>query len=257
MIIRGETLGKDTGDYRNRRLPENLLRDLYLRCHAQSVFAPRCDFTTRIEEMIPDDLPPAEPPEGIFTKLFLSAQAADGVVVPDDRRFRLALFNADCPVIAVHDQASARFAVLHGGLRCLVPQAIHRDDAEAKVKRSIVQVLFEDHGFSAKACQAYVGNGIGPCCYGVESHPILLDNGFLDLPLGLTTRGPRYDQRSIDLYYLIELQLLELGVPKSGITVNYACTACANRNGRRINHSHVYDAPNDGRNCTLVWLEPE
>lgn len=210
------------------------------------VIAPRCNFTNTIVETGPE-MERALPNE---LEWFLrTKQAADGVIV--NAAFdAVAIFNADCPIVSVHDAVTDKLAVLHAGFRCLVPP-----NQKKTKERSIIQVLFEDHGFNAFQSQVFFGYGIGPCCYGVTSDKYPeIDDFEMDIPYGKVTRGTRLGKKSIDLYQLILNQLLHCGVQEKHISADLTCTACAGVYKPKY-YSNCRSGRQPGRNASLAWIE--
>lgn len=210
------------------------------------IFAPTCNFTNRIVRLGEEDMP-------ISSWLIRSRNEADGGIV-DECDQGVVIFNADCPIIAVHEATTGRLAVLNGGFRCLVPE---KKKGQKNRDRSIIRVLFEDHIFDPKNSKIFFGYGVGPCCYGA-GHLEEVDPRFTtsdDLPIGKATRGPRVGQRSVDLYQLIYNQLMDMKVPDRNIFRDLTCTSCAGLNARKYwshcrDNQHLY-----GRNAALAWLD--
>ena len=225
------------GDYELQRALE---RESAMTFKFAQIISPRCDFTNKIESF----QNPYWYSPTFHTRTY---EPCDGVVVlgsPGAKR-SAALFNADCPMIAVCDIWKERFAVLHGGYRCLL-----REDGSD----SIIKVLFREFGFQPKFVEAFVGFGIGNCCFGAEHYSEMKDSKTRgQLPISTASKSPREGQRSIDLRLLALQQLSELGVPLKSITIDFTCTACAD--GGKKYHSNCYDGPDAGRNCALAWLE--
>ncbi len=229
-------LGYSSGDYFEQNL-ERVRQSESL----DLVFAPKCAFTDRVVELGKDD-------KEINGWLVRTNQFADGGVVTEPLH-AVAILNADCPVVALFDVDAPRLAVMHAGFRCLVP--------DNRKQRSIIRAAFDDHGFDPKTVKAFVGYGIGPCCYGAEHVPEVRDPMMgTDLPVGRATRGPRAGKRSIDLSQLAINQLLKIGVFEDNIVRELACTSCAKE---QIDdavefafHSNV--RKDQGRNATLLWF---
>ncbi len=244
--------GKERGDFHPSQPLDDLIQLISTnkkRMHPfPEIFAPRCDFTTRIVESGKDD----DIPDPVSSWFIRTKQPADGGIV--DGPFKpVMIFNADCPVVAVLDTSKPQLAVLHAGFSCLVPPACLNRKAPASAKRGIIQVLFEDHGFTTGTSQVFVGYGIGPCCYGATNRPEI-DDPTLDIRIGRATRGPRAGQRSVDLYQMIEDQFLKLGIPKERIEMDSACTACCRDFGVSLYHSHCWDGPVAGRNAAMFFF---
>lgn len=237
MEIKHLILGKADGNWRDgQRTPADLVRLNYeaKQRRLRYVTIPACGFTNRVA--FRENSKPLEAPW-----LFRTAELADGIAVifPHDA---IAILNADCPVIAITNTGGI-LAVLHAGFRCLVP--------ENPRERSIIDEAFLTTHANAQHARAFIGYGIGPCCFAAEDFPEVADKrNPRNLPLGRATRGPRARERSVDLYVLARSQLIEAGVAPSSITWDTRCTACDGRY-----HSHYWDGPGAGRNATLVWFE--
>ena len=248
VTLRRELLGKAAGDFR---------LDHFLRKNPTASVSPRTELLKLVKEQVKERFGL----EGIFTTRFnftnrvvvlsgedqrwsdwfvISSEAADGGIV-EGLKQGVIYFNADCPIVAVHDRLYGRLAVLHCGFRCLVPHG--GDD------RSIIRNLFHQCAFLPSYANVFVGFGIGPCCFGIEHLPEADDPLYRDF-FSRTRRGPREGQRSFDLYAYIVKEFLDSGVPITSIEVDERCTACDERF-----HSHCREGPNAGRNAALAWLE--
>ncbi|MBI2024780.1 MAG: polyphenol oxidase family protein [Candidatus Harrisonbacteria bacterium] len=209
------------------------------------VFAPRANFTNRIVEMGEEDFP-------ISQWIIGTRNEADGGIVskPDQR---IVLFNADCPLVAVLDQQTERFAALHAGFRCIIREIPKR--SKAPRGPSIIHELFTRHKFSPNTSKAFVGFGIGPCCYGAAHWEEAKDLTF-KFPVGRATRGSRCGQISFDLYTIIRSQLLEVGLREANISIYNRCTSCEMTDfpATLAYYSRCRDGPNKGRNAALFWF---
>lgn len=237
--------GKDTGNFRFD--PDNRRPFYYSMLGIQkeipevsNFFSPNCEFTNRIAEVGSEE---------VVKDSFLrkTRQPADGGIVMSVNH-AVAIFNADCPVTAVFDPIHERLAVLHSGFRCLV-----REDPS---ELSIIDVLFKRHNFVPDFVKAFIGFGIGPCCFGAEHLPEV-SGMTMPLPLSRAIRGPGKGQVSIDLIQLAKGQLIKLGVLPELITMDRTCTAC---DGGKY-YSNYYegwqkgqDPSSVGRNAALVWF---
>lgn len=210
------------------------------------IFAPRCDFTTKIVALGEND-------DKVNDWLVRTKEPADGGIIEEPGQ-AVAFFNGDCPIVALFDRSKGRLAVLHAGFRCLVPNT--------RNPRSIIRVAFEDHSFDPKSTEVFVGYGIGPCCYGAKHWPEMKDFTLsLTLPVGQATRGlsgrpkGRYGEKSIDLYRLILNQLEKVGVPEGNVQSDLTCTSCAKEQSAGIADFAYYSycRGNQGRNAALAW----
>lgn len=203
----------------------------------QRLFLPRCSFTTEIATLGEDDAP-------ISKRIICTRKHADGGIV-QALNVGIGIMVADCPSIVLFEERIGRFALLHGSFICLMPG----NGNPGIITRAIVECRFK-----AFDTVAYVGFGIGPCCYGAEDK-LMVQNSLVSknpiLPLGRATRGPRKGSTSIDLYELIRCQLVENGIVSENIYIDSRCTACANNEF----YSHVYDmSEKRGNNFICAWL---
>ena len=116
----------------------------------RKVFAPRCEFTTRIVTLGQEDAFLATD----NTWLVRSKQPADGGIVECPEQ-AVMIFNADCPIVVIFDEQQERLAVLHAGLDFLLPRAIFDRRAEKKQKRG--KDRDRDHGPSKPQGLSSVG----------------------------------------------------------------------------------------------------
>jgi copper oxidase (laccase) domain-containing protein len=210
-----------------------------------TVVAPRVAFTNRVAEV-------TAPLGG---GMVCPADLMDGAVVTGFGR-AVALFNGDCPAVCLY--AGDRLAVVHAGYRCL----IRENPAEADVLASAVA------GFRGGSVRAWIGGGIGPCCWAPNYHTqpeVLAPEGhphgaLIAACLGRTTRGAAGSGKvSVDLYELAARLLVRHGLPREAIDWDTHCTACAYRAGRPeywSNSRAWLTATTNGRNCFVAWLEP-
>ncbi len=196
----------------------------------ERAYLPRCNFTTEVGESESNC-------EALSQILFRSRTFTDGWIV-DKTQEAVIMLSADCPIVAIHDTAKNRLAVLHASYKTVV-----RD-------QSILMVPFRFHGFSPDHVTVRVSPGIGPCCYGVEHYPVMKDISYV-----CAVRGPREGQRSVDLQAIIKQQLEKQGVPCERITTDALCTACYEADGKYRYHSHCRDGESAGRNAVIFWLQ--
>ena len=206
----------------------------HLPVEVQTIFAPKCNFTTNIAATESGDY------RKIVEGFSRSRNDADGCIIGTKQAG--VIFNADCPIIVIFDGSADRLAILHGGFRCLIP--------EKNGEVGIIEKLFRDYSFMASIVDVFVGFGIGPCCFGAEHLPEVRAE-MAGLPLSRAIRGPRKGQKSLDLYRLIRTQLLQLGVPKKQMEIVRTCIACE---GRKEYYSNCYDGMYCGRNAATAWL---
>ncbi len=220
---------------------ENLEYQLNLR-GIPKVFAPRCNFSTNVGK-----LGYAGQYE-LMPWLTRTESGVDGgyVAKPD---IAIAIFNADCPVIILFDKEAGRLALLHAGFRCLVPENKH--------DLSIVEKAFKNTDLNPATVDAFIGFGAGPCCYGAEHHNEIHRREIYNDCVQVARKGPRQEQLSLNLPYLIRNRLLDCGVRDGAISYDFKCTACAGReNGSEgAYHSNIYEGKDAGRNLVLAWFK--
>lgn len=207
----------------------------------RKVFYPSCKFTTRIVVLGVED-------RYVSNEIITSRGASDGIIV-DQANVAGVLFNADCPAIMVYESNLRRFALLHGGFRCLMPEV----NSLGKRPKSIIDNLFLDFKFDPSQVKVWVTKGIGPCCYGAEHWPEMHDAS-VDIPIGRATRGSRIGKRSIDLYMLIYKQLLKYKVNPSNIFLETECTCCEGWFIKPSWHSNCRSGLKAGRNAIGFWM---
>lgn len=195
------------------------------------VSLPRLAFTT-------NTLPATDcRPVGIGRVRFLE-QPADGVwLAPGAGAGGVTV--ADCLAMVLWDDR--RLAVLHGARACLVPPDGGPD---------ILLRCLAEHGFAPPTTHAWLGAGIGPCCYGLNT----VSSAIPALALRRPVRGPRADQRqSVDLRALAAERLRRSEVPDTAVTIDPRCTSCWDGTGSSPFWSHVRG--DTERNLFLAWLE--
>lgn len=240
--LRHDICGLDYGGFEVRRaLGSGLLSNVdFVESEKglKTIFSPYCNFTNRIVKFGQDN-------KKLASNFYRTANCADGGIV-DDTWIGIGIFNADSPIIAVHNKTKEQLALLHCGFRCL----IRKDTKE----RSIIRVLFEDFKdlFPVATSEVFIGYGIGPCCYGAPHYQPEIDDYKLNLPVGRATRGPRYGKQSIDLYQLIRNQLLGLKVPEKNISYKQTCTSCSSDY-----FSHCISPKVPVTNLSLAWMIPD
>src|SRR5579859_3807002 len=156
--LRTRFFGRAYGDWRPRAGNPRGLAQLISRVQGElppslnEFVAPSCDFTNRIE-----DASQAEP---LGDGCFRTMGPADGVVI-DRCHVAAALFPGDCPSLCLYDER--RLAVLHVGYRCLIRAMADEHDLVATGLTH----------FDRDRVRAWIGCGIGPCCWvpGFQSKP--------------------------------------------------------------------------------------
>ncbi len=181
---------------------------------------------------------------------------ADGGIVFGEKN-AVAFFNADCPIIALVEED--RMAVLHAGYRALI-----REDSK---EPNILMTAMEH--FNVSRTRAYIGYGIGPCCWLPEyaDKPEISDpsktrlGAILRMCLQKTTAKSPFGEGhlTVDLYALCKFMLRIAGIPENRILVNDRCTCCAEENGKPLFWSHnrfkAGRQATDGRNMAIAFLD--
>src|SRR5262249_12238716 len=135
-------------------------------------------------------------------------------VATRERGIAIAALGADCPCVALVAPDVPAIAVAHSGWRGTV----------ADVAPAAARAL-EAMGASARSLRAWIGPGIGPCCF--EVGPEVVDaletaHG----PLGELARpGPR-GRPHVDLAGAIARRLVAAGVARDAIAHDGRCTKC-------------------------------
>ncbi|MEK7654335.1 MAG: laccase domain-containing protein [Patescibacteria group bacterium] len=207
---------------------------------ADKFFFPRCNSTNRVV---------AWKKENYQLDFDTTKNDADGIMI-DQLRVVGMLFNADDPTIFIYEDKKRRFFLLHGGFRCLVPEL-----KKGKRERGIIRSTFEDFQIDAGDSKVWVGNGIGPCCYGAEHLPEMTDFS-AKVPIGQATRGLRAGKRSVDLYQLIYQQLVEgQKVKPTHMQFDTKCTCCDGMLELDPKyHSDCRSGQLAGRNAVGFWM---
>lgn len=221
----------------------------------QVLYAPTAGFTNRVVTADKcDDIWSSSSGEPVLKR---TAAQADGVIVYGPM-IGVAFFNADCPIVALVE--GEKLAVLHGGYRAL----IREDNREPNIIEAAMQE------FDPKKTRAWVGFGIGPCCWVPEKDKREIKNPLLSRhstllanSLKITVQECPFGNgfRTVDLPFLIRGMLLEAGLNSDNILVDRRCTCCAkNAAGVPLFWSHTrYKACGekcDGRNMSVVFLDP-
>ena len=249
----------------------SMAREHFLTVRPYTLFAPTVAFTNRVVRLGEDNDAwtrerrvwnageEQDSPHIAKTReevLIRTKSPADGGIVKGEMK-AVAIFNGDCPTVAlVQDD---QLAVLHGGFRTLI--------RENREEPNIIEVAIKH--FDPKRTRAWVGHGIGLCCWVPEyddkpevmdpmksRHPELLAHS-----LSKTTEkspfGPGHV--SVDLYRLAKGLLMEVGIPEENIRINSRCTCCAEENGKPLFWSYTrFKAGKqhvDGRNMSVLFLD--
>lgn len=245
--IHRQIIGKADGNFKPlHNKPEifgfldNLEHQLNIR-HINKVFSPHCQLTTNVAQA-------GEVNNIKITDWFIRTPPGfDGGMITKPGT-AIALFNADCPAIALFDNKRGQLALLHGGFRCLVPTMAGAPN--------IINQAFQKFRLNPSLIEAYISFGAGSCCYGID-HLSELDRIRVEPFLSYASKGPRKREISVDLFSLARAKLLEHGIKAKNITVNDTCTACANRMPSHPEgdyYSNIYEGSLTGRNIVLAWF---
>jgi len=171
-----------------------------------------------------------------FSILYHRNKESDAILVERNVKIGLVIANADCHMGVFYHENSGKLALVHLGLRCLVPSD--------KKTNSIIDNIFAAMRESPSQIKVFVGGGIGCCCNGyVEGYEYL--NYVKDLyPLavvGKVEKGPREGQQAVEILTIIKQQLFSSQVKKENVFINYACSACNCEDGEQKYFSNVYD----------------
>lgn len=213
------------------------------------IFAPRVGFTNRVAQLHENN--------NIWAQGFMrTGDLYDGGVAIGPM-CGIAIFNGDCPIICLTEDE--KLAVLHAGYRCLVRERIDEPN--------IIDMAMKE--FDPAKTHAWIGYGIGPCCWlpEYEDKPEIINpqrSPYPEILFGClwttSAKSPTGSGHvSVDLYSLALALLLRAGVPSESVTLDRTCTCCAQKGGQPLYWSHTrYRAGKqrtDGRNMALAWLE--
>lgn len=145
--------------------------------------------------------------------------------------------SADCPLVAMWDEAGTVGAVAHAGWR----------STTGGIVRQTVEIMV-GLGAAPERIRAALSPAIGPCCYEVQS----------DLVAAMTAAGAareedflrREGRVYLDLGAAVERQLTESGVARERISGTFACTMCASG----LFHSYRRDGARAGRQAMGLRL---
>lgn len=252
MNVRVACLGMTEGNFRGTPGDEEIRRKI-LRSpgypQITSVLRTRCNMTTAIGNSDDPHLWTETSQKGVW----MPRSDIDGIVTYE-MGMGIAIANADCPVIRLWNNTEGWQAILHGALRCLVPE-----DGKSP---GILQVFCGMHKLTSRT-YADIGFGIGPCCYGLERPPECTENALMGEwpgdPTATATKGPRAGWQAFDLRRIARAQLVALGFTPDNIHDNHKtlpCTACAtDLDGNFLYHSNARSEGQAGRNLVIAWRE--
>jgi len=256
--IQHQMFGMSYGNLRPQQSGDDFWQSLrrvkeFLPNHIEGVIAPRVGFTT----VVADSATPCLTPwSGWFAR---TSEMADGCIVHGTQA-AVAIFNGDCPIIVLVEDD--KLAVLHAGFRTQI--------RENKDEPNIIEVAMKH--FNPDNTKAFVGFGIGPCCWvpEYEDKPEVLDPSksrhpeLLALCISRTTDVSPFgsDHVSVDLYKLAKGLLMEVGIPSKRVLINSQCTCCARAPDERLlywshNRFKAGKQEVDGRNMAVAWLDTE
>lgn len=195
----------------------------------RTLAVPRAECTTTIATL--DETADGSP-------FCITRHAADGILVVATGS-AAGITVADCLAICLW--AEERLAVLHGARACLAPP---------DGRPGIIAEAVHTGAFAPAATRAWVGAGIGACCYGLDTVP----EGIPPFIVRRPTRGPRQNKPyALDLRALAAARLRSAGISADQITVDTRCTSCARTGDADTYWSHVRGDPE--RNLFVAWLE--
>ncbi len=189
--------------------------------------------------------------------IFVTEDYADGIVSWSTGE-ALMIANADCPVLMIWDLETGLLAFLHCALQTLVPP----DGSDG-----IVMTFFKKYWLT-ETMHASLAFGINRCCYGfAKSVPPCTANSLvtawpIGTAIGIDPANERYGKPSIDLFALMEAQLLTLGMKPDMIISNakstLRCTSCKRDCGGNYTHwSNARDGKETGRNLAFAIRIPD
>ncbi len=190
-------------------------------------------------------------------RIFITKNWADGLISFNPGE-ALMIANADCPVTVIWDLESGLLALLHCALQTLVPP----DGSDG-----ILTTCFKEYPLT-ETMWASLAFGIGKCCFGfTHSVPRCTENSLvMEWPIGTATgidpSNERFGMPSIDLFALMENQLLRLGMKPNRIISNakstLSCTSCKKDfDGKPMYWSNARDGKETGRNLAFVVRTPD
>ena len=257
LSLRPNTLFCPKPDFTNRVVVKGQEDDVYSRKVMNQILGPGDPKNDHLIDVNFDNsvvIGEEEVEEVVMTR---TKNPADGGIVTGAKN-AVAFFNADCPIIALVE--GEKLAVLHAGYRALMRPIRHEPNIIASALRH----------FDITNTRAYVGFGIGPCCWKpeYENKPEILDpskiwlGNILQSALSTTTEkspfGPGHV--SVDLYALSRSMLMLAGIPENKILINSWRTCCAEQDGKPIFWSHTRFQAGlqevDGRNMAIAFLSP-
>ncbi|MDQ7083545.1 MAG: peptidoglycan editing factor PgeF [Sulfurovum sp.] len=122
----------------------------------------------------------------------------------------LGILTADCVPILLYDTKQKVVASVHAGWK----------GTRDKILLKTITKMQEIFGCEAKDIRAGIAPAIGQCCYEVGEDVIQY---FEDIPQSYVAKAEKY---RLNLPYLNQLQLLEVGLEAQHIELSNICTSC-------------------------------
>ncbi|MBI3724063.1 laccase domain-containing protein [bacterium] len=167
-----------------------------------------------------------------------SVPGADALATRASGLALLAL-GADCPGVAILSDEDAAIAVAHSGWRGAV--------ADVGPKAALDLVSW---GSRASALRAWIGPGIGACCFEVGDEVV---SAFEEVhgPLGSLVSRPKGGKAHVDLKGAIARRLVErAGLSPANVSVSPDCTRCS---CERF-FSRRGEGPDCGHHALIAWV---
>lgn len=134
-------------------------------------------------------------------------------MITDKKNVNLVIFTADCMPVMIYDPVKKIIANVHSWWKW----------THKKITIKTLEKMKKEFDTNPKDCIIYVGPSIWSCCYNVK-HPDQVE-AFKGYPKWIITRDwTQY----INLWNIIESDLLEYGIPKDNIEISRICTSCHN-----------------------------
>jgi YfiH family protein len=167
-----------------------------------------------------------------------SALPATDALLTGAREVTLGILVADCFPVAVWDRQAGALGVAHCGWRGLAEELPGR----------LVEAMAQQLDAVPERCSAWIGAGIGACCFQVGAE-------VLDRLPGAPARPDHAGRWRLDLAALLRRQLEQAGLPSRAIETAGHCTAC--ESGRFFSHRQATrrGEPVTGRQALFAWLE--
>ncbi len=152
----------------------------------------------------------------------------------------LGVLTADCLPVILYDPVPSAVGIAHAS----------RVGTAQGVSAAAVKKMVDRHGADPSRLHAYLGPGIGPCCYEVGKE--VLEDHQKGVPGWREFATPRGDNKFVlDLWGLNRSQLESSGVPARQIHCLDLCTACRPKEF----FSYRRDGPGTGRMMSVVFLQ--